>query len=226
MNAPLSTDLLKAQAQNDDRVREIPYNYTSFSDKEILEILESVGVAYRRLDSLSEYTSKAIADGKVVGWFQGALEFGDRALGNRSILADPRDPKMKEKVNALIKYREDFRPFAPAILADCVEDYFVNASDTRFMEKISMIRQDKQHEIPSVTHADGTGRLQTVTAEQNPAFYELIKAFYELTGTPIIMNTSFNIKGEPIVCTPADAIRTFFSSGLDVLILGNFLVEK
>jgi carbamoyltransferase len=197
-----------------------------FSNQEISDFLKKSGVPFTLLDDPAKTAAEMIADGKILGWFQGRLEYGDRALGNRSILADPRDPDMKRKVNATIKYREDFRPFAPSILLEKVDEYFENAVPTPFMEKASRIRPDKQKIIPAVTHVDGTGRLQTVSQTQNCLYWNLIDEFRKLTGIPIVLNTSFNLKGEPIVCNPKDAVRTFFTSGLDGLILGNCLVKK
>jgi carbamoyltransferase len=197
-----------------------------FTNQEISDFLIKSGVPFTQLDDPSKTAAGMIADGKILGWFQGRLEFGDRALGNRSILADPRDPDMKRKVNATIKYREDFRPFAPSILLEKIDEYFENAVPTPFMEKASLIRPEKQKLIPAVTHVDGTGRLQTVSKEQNCLYWALIDEFRKITGIPIVLNTSFNLKGEPIVCTPKDAVRTFFTSGLDGLILGNCLVKK
>ena len=164
----------------------------------------------------------------MVGWFQGRAEFGQRALGDRSILADPRRPEMKDRLNAAVKYREAFRPFAPAILAERVSDYFDCPADAAapFMEKVFPIRAEKRSLIPSVVHADGTGRLQTVTRTQNPLFHDLITKFDGLSGVPVVINTSFNLNGEPIVESPTDAIRTFYSSGMDALVLGSALLVK
>ena len=197
-----------------------------FSNDEVVAFLNKSGVPFRQLDNPAKSAAEMISDGKIIGWFQGRLEYGDRALGNRSILADPRDPDMKRKVNATIKYREDFRPFAPSIHIGAIEEYFENAVSTPFMEKASRIRPDKHKVIPAVTHVDGTGRLQTVSKDQNPLYWNLIDEFKRITGVPIVLNTSFNLKGEPIVCSPKDAIRTFFTSGLDCLFLGNCLVKK
>jgi len=197
-----------------------------FTNQEISDFLNKSAVPFTQLDDPGKTAAEMIAEGKIIGWFQGRLEFGDRALGNRSILADPRDPDMKRKVNATIKYREDFRPFAPSILLEKIDEYFENAVSTPFMEKASRIRPEKHKIIPAVTHVDGTGRLQTVSQEQNCLYWNLIDEFRKITGIPIVLNTSFNLKGEPIVCTPKDALRTFFTSGLDGLILGNCLVKK
>ena len=197
-----------------------------YSDTEIQDALAKFKVRHTVLPNPAKSAAELINAGKIIGWFQGRLEFGDRALGNRSILADPRDGSMKDRVNDTVKYREPFRPFAPSILLDYVADYFVDAEPTAFMEKVLPIRPEKRPLIPAVTHIDGTGRLHTVGREQNPLYYELIEEFRRLTGVPVVLNTSFNLNGEPIVCSPQDALRTFFSSGLDALVMGNCLVEK
>ena len=178
------------------------------------------------MPSPASSAAELIAAGKIVGWFQGRLEFGDRALGNRSILADPRDASMKDRVNDTVKYREPFRPLAPSILIDEVGEFFVDAGPTPFMENVFPIRPDKRALIPAVTHVDGTGRLQTVSRDQNSLYFDLIEEFGRLTGVPVVLNTSFNLNGEAIVCSPQDALRTFFSSGLDALVMGHCLVEK
>lgn len=197
-----------------------------YSNEQIKEALTKYKIKHTALEDPCKMAAKLISSGKIIGWFQGRLEFGDRALGNRSILADPRDKSMKDKVNETVKYREPFRPFAPSILQENLDEFFINAMPTPFMEKIFYIHPEKQKIIPAVTHVDGTGRLQSVSKEQNSLYYNLIKEFYNITGVPVILNTSFNLKGEPIVCSPNDAIRTFFSSGLDALIIGNYLIDK
>jgi carbamoyltransferase len=197
-----------------------------YSDQQIEQTLQKFKIGYERVGNPAAYAAQRIAEGRIVGWFQGRLEFGDRALGNRSILADPRDPKMKDKVNETIKYREGFRPFAPAILAEHMNDYFLDATASPFMEKTYPIRPEKRAVIPAVTHVDGSGRLQTVTRQQNPRFYELIEHFHRHTGVPVVLNTSFNLKGDAVVCSPEDALDTFFSCGLDDLVLGSFAVQK
>jgi carbamoyltransferase len=216
------------QLSKKKRVKHLSSNYLgpSFSEDEIQIELDKYKLQYTKLENPSLKAAELIYNGKIIGWFQGRLEFGDRALGNRSILADPRDSSMKDKVNETIKYREPFRPFAPSILNEKVSEYFDNAVSTPFMEKVFPIKKEKQEIIPAVTHVDGSGRLQTVTEEQNKLYYSLIKEFEKLSGIPIVLNTSFNLKGEPMVASPKDAIRTFFTSGLDALILGNFLLEK
>ena len=197
-----------------------------YSDAEIQDALAKFKVRHRVVPNPASSAAELVVAGKIVGWFQGRLEFGDRALGNRSILADPRDASMKDRVNDTVKYREPFRPFAPSILIDEVGEFFVDAEPTPFMENVFPIRPEKRALVPAVTHVDGTGRLHTVSREQNPLYFELIEEFRRLTGIPVVLNTSFNLTGEPIVCSPQDALRTFFSSGLDALVMGNCLVEK
>jgi carbamoyltransferase len=169
-----------------------------------------------------------LAAGRIVGWFQGRMEFGQRALGNRSILLDPRRNDGKDVINAAVKFREGFRPFAPAILAERIADYFECPPGTRvpFMERVLMFRPERRREIPAVVHEDGSGRVQTVEREHTPRFHALIEAFEARTGVPIVLNTSFNLNGEPIVCAPEDALRTFYTCALDVLYLGNVRIAK
>jgi carbamoyltransferase len=198
----------------------------SFSDAEIESELAKFGLAYSKVQDSAREAALRISRGEVVGWFQGRMEFGERALGNRSILADPRNPEMKHVVNSAIKYREGFRPFAPAILEESMPEYFEEKMSVRFMEKTLAIRQDKRAAIPAVTHVDGSGRVQTVSREVNPLFWNLLTEFHANAGVPVVMNTSFNLQGEPIVCSPKDAIRTFYSSGLNALFLGNALLTK
>ncbi len=192
------------------------------------------GVAAERFDSddrLTQHVARLLASGKVVGWFQGAFEWGPRALGNRSILADPRRDDMKAIVNHKIKFREPFRPFAPSMLDRSVADYIELANGqcadpARFMLMVAPIRQDKRATIPAVTHVDGTGRLQSVERRLNPLYYRLIEAFEQETGVPVVLNTSFNLKGEPIVNTPDEAISTFRRSEMDALVLGHQVLTK
>jgi carbamoyltransferase len=208
----------------------------AYSDGEIKAALEARGVSYEYVDDeekLAEICASELASGRVLGWYQGRFEWGPRALGNRSIIADPRREEMKDVVNTKIKFREPFRPFAPSILADRVGDYFDGAGDAgdwptelaRFMLAVMPVAEDKQEKIPAVSHL-GTGRLQAVHAETNPRYHNLIRNFEGLTGVPVIMNTSFNLRGEPIVTTPDNAMNTFFASGLDTLVLGSFIVRK
>ncbi len=206
------------------------HNYwgPEFSNDEIKQAIEKYKLNATLVKDIEAYTAKLLSEGNIVGWFQGKMEFGQRALGNRSILANPRMANMKDLVNRVIKYREGFRPFAPSILEERVSEYFECKKEDRvpFMERVYMIKKDKQKEIPAVTHVDGSGRLQTVSRKTNERYYKLISEFEKITGTPVVLNTSFNLKGEAIVCTPTDAIRTFMSSGLDYLIMGNYVLSK
>ncbi|MCI0661775.1 MAG: carbamoyltransferase, partial [Acidobacteria bacterium] len=176
-------------------------------------------------EEITQETARRIADGKIIGWFQGRLEFGPRALGNRSIVVDPRRAEMKDILNSRIKHRESFRPFSPSILEERVSDYFDHAHPSPFMLMTYRVKPEKRTEIPAPTHVDGTGRLQTVNREQNPLYWGLICEFEKLTGVPVVLNTSFN-DNEPVVCTPEEAIECFLRTRMDVLAIGNYLVEK
>jgi carbamoyltransferase len=192
------------------------------------EDLESRGCRVRRIDNedeLCRWTAARIAEGRVVGWFQGRMEWGARALGNRSIVADPRRPDMREIINAKIKFREKFRPFAPSILEEFVHDYFVDAVADPFMIQVYPVREDKRDVIPAVTHVDGSGRLQTVSRRTNPRYWRLIDAFRALTDVPVLLNTSFN-ENEPIVHKPEQALDCFLRTSMDVLVMGDHVVEK
>lgn len=176
-------------------------------------------------NELCERTARAISEDKVIGWFQGRMEWGPRALGNRSILCDPRRADMKEILNLKIKRRESFRPFAPSILRECVSEWFEMDYDVPFMLQVYQIREGKREKIPAVTHVNGSGRLQTVQKDQNPLYYQLISAFNQITGTPILLNTSFN-ENEPIVCQPSEALDCFLRTKMDVLVLGHYYIER
>jgi carbamoyltransferase len=176
-------------------------------------------------DALCGRTADAIAAGKVVGWFQGRMEWGPRALGNRSILCDPRRADMKDILNARIKRRESFRPFAPSVLDEAVGDWFEEGGEVPFMTQVFGVREDKRRLIPAVTHVDGSGRLQTVSATANPRFHRLIDAFRERSGVPMLLNTSFN-ENEPIVCQPAEALDCFLRTQMDVLVLGETTLSR
>lgn len=219
-----------------------------FSNDEIKKFLEEKEIPFSFLDDAEIFnvTAKIIAEGNVVGWFQGKMEFGPRALGNRSILADARNPEMQAKLNIKIKFREGFRPFAPSILAERVNDYFELEEDSPYMllvadvvkskrkniqegkeklwgiEKLNIVRS----EVPAITHVDYSARIQTVHRETNERYYLLLKSFEELTGCPVLINTSFNVRGEPIVCTPEDAYNCFMRTNIDFLLLGNYLIDK
>jgi carbamoyltransferase len=206
----------------------------SYEPSEIREFLDQNRIPYQYIendDRLMDQVVDQLQAGKVIGWFQGRFEWGPRALGNRSILADPRNPQMKDIVNTKIKFREPYRPFAPSVLAECAETYFdlpnaVHHYPARYMLYVVPVRTGMQSLLPAITHLDGTGRLQTVFRETNPRYYQLIERFAQTTGMPALLNTSFNLKGEPIVTTPANAFSTFSKSEMDKLVLGNFMVEK
>jgi len=202
----------------------------SFDDDEIARVLATsrARVSWIKPDNLIKLTAEEIAGGRIIGWFQGRMEFGPRALGNRSILADPRDPYMKDRMNARIKHREGFRPFAPAVLEEKAENYFDMGSlkNSPFMLFVVPVKYSKRGEIPAVTHIDGTARVQTVDRKSNFRFWTLLKEFERITGLPVILNTSFNVMNEPIVCTPEDALRCFLDTDIDWLAIGNYLVKK
>jgi carbamoyltransferase len=212
------------------RPEAMTHNYwgPDYSDEECRAVVDRFKLAGEAVDDPGKSAAEDLAGGKLVGWFQGPAEFGQRALGGRSILADPRRSDAKGLVNAAVKYRESFRPFAPAILADKVAEWFEcePGAQVPFMERVYQFRPEKRDAVPAVVHVDGSGRLQTVDTHANPRYHRLISRFDELTGVPIVLNTSFNLNGEPIVCAPEDAVRTFYSCGLDVLYLGNIRITK
>jgi carbamoyltransferase len=197
-------------------------------EEEIPGLLARFGLAHRRLDDPAREVASLIASGRLVGWFQGRMEFGQRALGHRSILADPRNAQSRARLATAVKQREEFRPFAPAVLAERVHEWFDVPSSFRapFMESVQPFREEMRARVPAVVHVDGTGRLQTVERGDHPLFHDLLRRFEEQAGVPLVLNTSFNVSGEPIVCSPSDAVRTFFASGLDVLVLGDRLLAK
>jgi len=203
------------------------YTGVKYSNDEIEAMLVNRGISYRRLEDVELFdlvTDKLIEPG-VVGWFNGRAEFGPRALGGRSIIADPRNPKAKDLLNLKIKRRESFRPFAPSILKEYVSEYFTKYDEVPFMEKVFPIRKDKHEVIPAVTHVDGTGRLQTVDKTVSPRYYGLIERFRQKTGVPILLNTSFN-ENEPIVNSPEEALNCFLRTQMDMLVLENFVIER
>ena len=208
-------------------VQENAYTGPRYSNDAVADALRRCDLAYRELDeqALTAEAAHLVAEGNVLGWFQGRMEWGPRALGNRSIIADPRRADMKDILNARIKHREPFRPFAPSILEEATGDYFDQSYPDPFMIKVYNVLPEKQAEIPAVTHVDGTGRLQTVSREVNPRYWQLIKAFEAETGTPVVLNTSFN-ENEPIVCTPDQAIDCFQRTRMDALAIGNYLIQK
>jgi carbamoyltransferase len=220
-----------------------------FSDKEIARVLERYDAKARRFDEfecLASDVARKLGEGSVVGWFQGRMEFGPRALGNRSILGDARNPEMQKKLNLKIKYREGFRPFAPSVLEEDIGEYFELDRQSPYMLLVAPVRQDKQiplpagyhdkplyerlyflrSDLPAITHIDYSARIQSVSQETNPRYWELIRQFKEQTGYGVIVNTSFNVRGEPIVCTPDDAYRCFMRTEMDYLVVGNYLLDK
>ena len=202
------------------------YVGTTYSDEEIREFLDSKNIQYQQLqhDELLQTTAKLISDGNIVGWYQGKMEWGPRALGSRSILADPRKAEMKDILNEKIKHRESFRPFAPSILEQHVSEYFDIDRPSPYMLFVAPVK--KPEIIPAVTHVDGTGRLQTVNRDANPLYYDLINEFYKITGVPVMINTSMNVMGEPIVNTPEQAYSMIHKTDMDCIVMGNNLVRK
>jgi carbamoyltransferase len=196
-----------------------------YDDEEILQLLKSLKLRFRKMDNAARETAALLAEGKIVGWFQGRMEFGPRSLGARSILASPTHASMQARLNKL-KEREDFRPVAPVVLEEAASEWFDNGGVSPFMLFVDKVKRDKVNAIPAVTHVDGTARVQTINRSQHPLYYDLLKAFDQITGVPILVNTSFNTKGEPIVCSPRDAIACFYTSPFDVLVLNSYLLEK
>jgi carbamoyltransferase len=197
----------------------------AYGDDEIEALLRRAKLPYRRLADVAEETAGVLERDRIVGWFQGAMEFGPRALGARSILASPINASMQDRLND-IKDREDFRPVAPVVLEEDAGEWFVDAQVSPFMLFVFDVRADKAGRIPAVRHVDGTARVQTINRTQHPLYYDLLRAFKRRTGVPVLVNTSFNVRGEPIVCTPRDAVSAFFASPLDALVIGSFLLEK
>jgi carbamoyltransferase len=219
-----------------------------FSDEQIARYLESIGASYERLDraALTRRVARLLAEERIVGWFDGRMEFGPRALGSRSIIGDPRSPRMQADMNIKIKFREGFRPFAPSVLRERVSDYFEIDCDSPYMLLVAPVKRARQipltseqrslwgieklnvpkSDIPAITHIDYSSRIQTVSADTNPNYHALIRAFEELTGCGLLVNTSFNVRGEPIVCTPADAYACFMRTHIDYLVLGPFILDK
>jgi carbamoyltransferase len=208
--------------------REMRHAYLgpAFDDEAIEAALKTYKLRYSRINDPAATGAELLSKGKILGWFQGRMEFGPRALGARSILADARDPQMTAKVNNAVKFREWWRPFAPSMKKEAASDFVESATDSPFMILTAQVRAEKRGVIPAVTHVDGSARPQTVEKEVNPLYWRLIDEFGKRTGVPVVMNTSFNLRGEAIVNTPTDAVRTFFSSGMDALLIGGWLVEK
>jgi carbamoyltransferase len=197
-----------------------------FEADDVRRILERSKVRFEEHPDVVDFAARAIADDKIVGWFQGRMEFGARALGNRSILADPRRSDMRDRINYFVKFREDFRPLAPSLLEERAGEYLEGAHPSPFMTITFGVQGSKHEVVPAVTHVDGTARPQTVTAEANPRYRRLIERFDELTGVPVVLNTSLNVRGDPIAMKPEDALATFYSTGLDHLVIGDFVLSK
>jgi len=211
------------------------YYGPEYSESDIEIFLSDNNIAYKHFqdeDELLDFCAEELGKKKVIGWFLGKSEWGPRALGSRSIIADPRDENMKNIINVKVKFRESYRPFAPSVLAEKAHEYFEIVGDARqhyplrFMLYVVPVKKNQIQVVPAITHVDGTARPQAVNQETNPRYWKLIKKFEEKTGIPMLINTSFNLKGEPIVTTPENAYSTFRRSGLDILVLGNFVVEK
>jgi carbamoyltransferase len=196
-----------------------------FSDESIEKFMKWAKVPYRKLDNVAEEAAKILSEDKIIGWYQGRMEFGPRALGSRSILASPISPSMQARLNE-VKDREDFRPVAPVVLEEDAPEWFDRARYSPFMLFVYPVKEDKSEKIPAVRHVDGTARIQTVNERQHPAYYNLLKEFKKITGVPVLVNTSFNTLGKPIVSSPRDAIECFWTSPFDALIIGSFLIEK
>lgn len=197
----------------------------SFSDADVSDFLEKAKVPYTKMENIAEETAQLLAANRIVGWFQGNMEYGPRALGSRSILASPILPEMQALLNE-VKDREDFRPVAPVVTEESAPFWFSDARPSPFMLFVNQVTPDKASLIPAVRHVDGTARIQTINREQNPLYYDLLKAFERITGIPVLINTSFNTIGKPIVCNPRDALACFWTSPFDVLVIGSFLISK
>ena len=209
-----------------ETIKENIYVGPSYSDTEIINFLKSENIKYKTFERepLLERTATLISEGKIVGWYQGKMEWGPRALGNRSILADPRDPKMKDILNEKIKHREQFRPFAPSVMEEFASEYFDISAYSPYMLMVANVKQPEK--IPAVTHVDGTSRLQTVSKKVNQLYYDLINEFYKITGIPVLINTSMNVMGEPIVNTLSQAYAMITKTDMDYLVMGNNLISK
>jgi carbamoyltransferase len=207
-------------------VHDNPYLGTEYSSAEIGKLIRECKLRADKRDDIIGATARLLADGKILGWFQGRMEIGPRALGARSILANPALPTMKDKINAEVKHREAYRPFAPSATVEGYGRYFDSIGESPFMLKVCPVRPEMRDVLPAITHVDGSARLQTVSKSVSPIYHELIRRFGEMTGVPVLLNTSFNIQGEPIVESPINAIRCFFSTGLDALAIGDYLIEK
>jgi len=203
-----------------------PYVGNAYTDAEIEAELKRYKLSYTQSANITQDAADLLENGKIIGWFQGCMEIGPRALGSRSILANPAFPDMKQKINSEVKFREAYRPFAPSATIEGANEFFDIDVEAPFMLKVCQVREDQRSVLPAITHVDGSARLQTVRADSHPTYHALIKNLGERTGVPVVLNTSFNIQGEPVVESPRDAIRCFFSTGLDALCLGSFIITK
>lgn len=217
---------IKLTNKKSDFKMEHGYWGPEYTDEEIEKVLKENKIKYKYYKDIEGIAAELIAKGNIIGWHQGRMEIGPRALGNRSILADPTDEKMKDKVNMQVKHRENWRPFAPSLLLESAKKYLENPYPSPFMILSSRIKKERWKEIPSVVHIDGTTRPQTVRKKDNPKYHKLIKEFEKIKGTPVLLNTSFNDRGEPIVCSPKDSLSSFKRTNLDYLAIGNFLIKK
>ena len=225
LGAALWVDAQERKSNEKTFVMDHCYCGPEYTDSEIEKQLKLWKVPYRKLENIAEETADILAQDKIIGWYQGRMEFGPRALGSRSILASPINPAMQARLNE-VKDREDFRPVAPVVLQEKAHEWFNNAEYSPFMLFIYDVKEDKADKIPSVRHTDGTARIQTINEQQHKDYYDLLKAFERKTGVPVLVNTSFNTLGKPIVCTPRDAVECFWSSPFDALIIGSFIIEK
>lgn len=225
LGAAMWIDNQQRGSRTKDFVMDHAYWGPEYSDDEIEKFLKWVKAPYSKMENIAEQTAELLAEDKIIGWFQGRMEFGPRALGSRSILASPIHSEMQSRLNE-VKDREDFRPVAPVVLQEDAAEWFTGAKESPFMLFIYEVEPDKEELIPAVKHVDGTARIQTVNSAQHPRYYDLLKAFKAKTGVPVLINTSFNTLGKPIVCSPRDALECFWSSPFDALVIGSFLIEK
>ncbi len=226
----IGASLLCYHEKTSDKPATVKLDHTylgpEYSDKYIQERLDHFFLPYESYNDIEKKAAHYLADGKIIGWFQGRMEFGPRALGNRSILTAPFPAQMKDILNKKVKHRESFRPFAPSILFEDLEEYFDNSHESPYMLLVYKIHKPKQNKIQATAHVDMTGRVQTVRIDQNPKYYRLISEFKALTGIPVVLNTSYNDRAEPIVCSPDDAIKCFLKTDIDFLVIGNAVVKK
>lgn len=225
LGAALWIDAQQSDAKQRSFVMDHAYWGPAFDDAEIEKFLKWAKVPHTRMDNVAAEAAALLAENKIIGWYQGRTEFGPRALGSRSILASPIDPSMQAKLNE-VKDREDFRPVAPVVLEEDADEWFQGAKYSPFMLFVYNVNEEKADQIPAVRHVDGTARIQTVNEQQHPTYYNLLKEFKKLTGVPVLVNTSFNTLGKPIVNTPRDAVECFWSSPFDALVIGSFLIDK